>query len=70
MERTVAVKVMRELMEFSAPVNALTALSNELGMTEGREMRKGLAAIMMAVDEMMRPVIRECPDLDPDRNSD
>ena len=68
MEKTVAVKIMRELMAFSAPFNALTSLSDEIGTADkGREMRKHLAAIMMAVDEMMRPIILEFPDLDPDR---
>jgi hypothetical protein len=67
MDREIAKCTMSALMQFSAPLNALSIISDKLdSAAEGREMRQSLAAIMIAIDEIMRPVISKYPELDPD----
>ena len=68
MRKDVAENAVRALIEFSAPLNALTEISESLGdVSAAQQMRIHLAAIMMEVDKMLHPILLEFPELDPDR---
>jgi hypothetical protein len=70
MTKDIAIKVMQELFKFSQPLNTLTDISEQLDSDDqSREMRRHLAAITIQIDEIMRPIVRTYPDLDPGRDS-
>ena len=68
MRKDVAENIVRALIDFSAPLNALTDISVRLeDVSAAEQMRIHLAAIMMEVDKMLHPILLEFPELDPDR---
>lgn len=69
MDRQLAAEVMDQLLAFSAPFNVLTEISLRLPVEEGQQMRRLLGSAMLDIIELMRPIIQEYPDLDPDKES-
>jgi len=69
MDRNVAEKLMSELVALGEPLNAATTLTAQI-VDEGERaaIRKVLGDLMSHVYlDLMRPIIRQYPDLDPDR---
>lgn len=71
MDRNLAAALMEQLVALSAPLNALTELSFQIPDAEERSaLRKAVGGVMGIVyTDLMRPLIRQYPDLDPDRES-
>ena len=70
MTKDVAEGVMRQLMSIAPHFNGLTELSDKMDSTEeAQEVRRSLAAMFAAMDEIMRPIVRAYPELDPDKIS-
>lgn len=69
MERGVAEQLMKELLALSGPLNTATSLTNQISSKEEQAvMRRGLGELMNTIyADLMRPIIRQYPDLDPDR---
>lgn len=69
MEREIAEKLMKVLEEFSEPFNRATELIAEISsQEEQRALRRGLAQSITTLDtQVMIPIIRQYPDLDPDK---
>jgi hypothetical protein len=65
-------EIARKLIEFAValdkPLNEATALTAQISDVEERKtMRRGIAAVTgAAYSELIRPILREFPDLDPD----
>jgi hypothetical protein len=72
MEREIAEKLMNVLQRFSEPFNRATELISEISsQEEQRALRRGLAQSITILDtQVMLPIIRQYPDLDPDRIKD
>jgi hypothetical protein len=67
-EKEVAAEILRCLEKIWASLNELTVLSDKLTTTEqGKEMRRKLGAIMFETDDILRPITKEYPELDPDK---
>jgi len=68
MERDIAERLMKHLLTLSEPINSATLLTKRMSdTTEQREFRKRIAAVMSGVYDLMILIIREYPDLDPDK---
>ena len=69
MDRRIAELLMRDFLELGSPLNSATLTTNEIINKEEREhFRKGIGTVMNAIyTELMMPIIRQFPDLDPDR---
>ena len=68
MERNIAERLMENLLALSEPINSATLLTMRMSdTTEQKDFRKGIAAVMSAVYDLMMLIIREYPDLDPDK---
>lgn len=72
MERAIAEKLMRVLLEFSGPFNRATEIISQISsQEEQRALRRGLAESIGGLDaNVMLPIIRQYPDLDPDKAKD
>lgn len=68
MDRRVAEQLMKAFFDLSEPLNAATSLTSQIdGKEEQAAFRKGIGEIMnIAYVDLMRPIIRQYPDLDPD----
>jgi hypothetical protein len=63
-----ASKLMEYLLALSEPLNNATELTKSINdPEEAKEVRRRLAGIMSSVYEAMLPIIREYPELDPDK---
>jgi hypothetical protein len=68
MERDVAVQIAKYLDQIFFAFNELTLLSDKLPTAEdGKEMRKHLGAILNEADDLLRSVLKEYPELNPDK---
>ncbi len=69
MDRVVAEKLIETLRRFDEPFNVATELTDQMtDESEARAVRRGLAEILTRIDDVIRPVVRQFPDLDPDKN--
>lgn len=68
MEKVVAEKLMMELLNLSASMNTVAACIEKIDVEDQKlTLRRSIANMMMAVyTDLMRPIIREYPELDPD----
>lgn len=69
MERATAELMMKELLALSQPLNAATALTDQIAdRAEREQFRRELAALMGDIYiDLIKPIIKQYPDLDPDR---
>ena len=59
------------VMDLNAPIGALDQLSSEIAdPNTKRAFRYALGNLMAGTMDLLRPVLRQFPDLDPDRDSD
>jgi hypothetical protein len=70
MKPEVAEVLMKSLIDLGPPINAIALQLEEIeDENERRFFRRGLGAIMGSVwTEMQLPIVREYPDLDPDKD--
>lgn len=58
-------------MDLNAPIGALDMLSTEIADPDTkRAFRYALGNLMAGTMDLLRPVLRQFPDLDPDRDTD
>lgn len=71
MDRGVAEQLMKELLALTAPLNAATSLTSQITSKEEQTViRRGLGELMNTIyADLMRPIIKQYPDLDPDRTT-
>ncbi len=69
MDRQIAEQLMKSILDLSAPLNLATSLTAQIDDKELQaKMRKAIGEIMnTAYIDLMRPIVRQYPDLDPDR---
>jgi hypothetical protein len=69
MERRVAELLMAQLSQLDRPLNAATQITDQIvDGAERKQFRRGIGEIISKVyTELMRPIVREYPDLDPDK---
>jgi hypothetical protein len=69
MDRVVAEKLIETLRRFDEPFNVATELTKQMtDESEAKAVRRGLAEILFRIDDVIRLVVRQFPDLDPDKN--
>ena len=58
-------------MDLNAPIGVLDKLSTEIADPDtARAFRYALGNLMAGTMDLLRPVLRQFPDLDPDRDTD
>ncbi len=68
MNRALAVDVLAAIQAAEAHLDALSALSERMeNNAERRKFRRGLAELMIGYVDLMTDIVRQYPDLDPDR---
>ncbi len=69
MDRAIGERLMERLLALTAPLNDAVALIEQIGDERQRlELRRGIGEVMGRVyTDLMVPIIREYPDLDPDK---
>ncbi len=69
-DRQTAELLMRDLLALSGPLNSATLLTNQIADKDERERsRRAIGTIMNEVyTNLMMPIIRQYPELDPDSN--
>jgi hypothetical protein len=71
MDRDLAERIVKGVLDLSPPFDALDILSTEIAdPDEKRAFRLALGNLMAGTMDLLRPVIRRFPDLDPDRDTD
>ena len=71
MEKAIASQVVDAILSLEQQLSALSVLSNEIADGEEREeFRRGLASIILSYTDVLMMVVRQHPDLDPDRTVD
>ena len=69
MDRDLAQRIVTGVNDLGPPFNALDALSTQISdPDEKRAFRLALGQMMGMTLDLLRPVIRRFPDLDPDRD--
>jgi hypothetical protein len=68
LDKTAAADLMKNLLELSASMNTVAALIEKIDDEKQKLiLRRGIADLMGAVyTDLMRPIIREHPELNPD----
>ena len=70
MDKRTAERLMQNLMELGGPLNSATELTHEISDEEERKLiRSGIGTVMLDVIEVMKPIIQQYPELDPDRKN-
>jgi hypothetical protein len=70
MDRDLAQRIVTAVNDLGLPFNALDALSMQISdPDEKRAFRLALGQMMGMTLDLLRPVIRRFPDLDPDRDA-
>jgi len=69
MEREIAEKLMKVLLEFDDPFNRATEIISQVSsQEEQRALRRGLVeSVGKVYSNVMYPILRQYPDLDPDK---
>lgn len=71
MDRDLAERIVKSVMDLNAPIGALDKLSMEIANPDTkRAFRYALGDLMAGTLDLLRPVLRQYPDLDPDRDTD
>ena len=70
MDRAIAEQLMQFYLALDGPLNSATILSDKIENKEERSLvRRGVGGVTSKIYiELMRPIIRQYPDLDPDRD--
>lgn len=70
MDRDLAERIVKGVMDLTPPLNALDRLSEPIAdRDEAREFRRALGDLMGGTLALLLPIIRQFPDLDPDRKA-
>jgi hypothetical protein len=70
MNRALAVDVLAAIQAAETHLDALSTLSEKMeNNDERRKFRRGLADIMIGYIDLMTDIVRQYPDLDPDRDA-
>jgi hypothetical protein len=68
MDRDLAERIVKGVMDLSPPLNALDKLGEHIAdRDEAVEFRRALGDLMGGSLALLLPIIRQFPDLDPDR---
>jgi hypothetical protein len=68
MEKAVASEVVNAILSLEGQMSVLDVLSDKIeDDDERREFRRGLVAIISAYTDVLMSVVRQHPDLDPDK---
>jgi len=68
MDRNLAERMVKAIDDLNQTMNALDSLSAEIAdENESREFRRTLGTVMAESVGLLMPIIRQFPDLDPDR---
>ena len=69
MDKTLAKSLIDQFLALSEPLNTATELTEKIADTQEREtVRRGLGNIMgLVYTDLMRPIIEQFPELDPDK---
>ena len=71
MDRDLAERIVKGVVDLSTPFGALDILSKEIAdPDEARAFRYALGHLMAETLGLLRPILRQFPDLDPDRDTD
>jgi hypothetical protein len=68
MDRKLAERIVNAIGDLGQAMNALDSLGSEItDESEARDFRRALGTVMAESFGLLRPIIRQFPDLDPDR---
>lgn len=68
MDKDIAEELIRLVRQLDGPLNAATEVTNRISdLDEGKAVRRAIAEIMFKADDLVRPIVRQHPDLDPDK---
>jgi hypothetical protein len=69
-ERAIAEQLMHQIMAMNEPLNAAALLTERItDKAEHDSLKRVIGSLMQAIYiDLMRPVIRQYPDLDPDKS--
>lgn len=69
MDKPTALRIIQAVLELSDALNDIDALLRSIDNTdEGRPLLRSLGTIMLELDSgLIRPLVKQYPDLDPDR---
>jgi hypothetical protein len=71
LDRDLAERIVKGVMDLNAPIGALDKLGTEIADPDTkRAFRYALGDLMAGTLDLLRPVLRQYPDLDPDRDTD
>ena len=70
MDREIAEQLMQCYVALDGPLNSAAIISEKIEPKEERDpVRSALARLALSIDSsLMRPIIRQYPDLDPDKD--
>jgi hypothetical protein len=70
MDRSIAEQLMQCYLALDGPLNSATILSDSIENQEEKSLvRRGVASVTAKIFiDLMRPIIRQYPDLDPDKD--
>lgn len=70
MDRAIAEQLMQCYLALDAPLNSAAIISEKIEPKEERDpVRLAISRLVLNIDSnLMRPIIRQYPDLDPDRD--
>jgi hypothetical protein len=68
MDKGIAEELIRLVRQLDGPLNAATEATKRISdLDEQKAVRRAIAEIMLKVDDLLRPIVRQHPDLDPDK---
>jgi hypothetical protein len=71
MDRDLAKRIVKAVMDLNAPVGAFDSLSTEIADPDtARTFRYALGNLMAGTMDLLRPIVRQFPDLDHARDPD
>jgi hypothetical protein len=70
-ERVIAEQLMRTFLAMNDPLNSATMIAGKIESKDEKEsLRRAIGNVMQVIYiDLMRPLIKQYPDLDPDRTS-
>lgn len=69
MDRRIAELIMKDLLALNSLLNSMDPLINQISNAdEQRLLRRGLGGVIISIyTDLMRPIIKQYPELDPDK---
>jgi len=69
-ERSIAEKLMKLMLSIDEPLNIASELSRKIeDVEEAKLLRRGIGEILSKTYDVMVPIVRQYPDLDPTKNA-